>query len=280
MSADNIPEAKCKLHSPEELDAIQQGSEEQAQKAAADEAAARAAENEVGEKFADDPESEDAKKARTEARQKTENALLEKKEKEQAAERMKGLVTGAKGLWTSARSAAAAAAAAAGKKEGDEAAIEEIFGGLRSEIEQKPATHRWTTQTLVDLATARAKGEKPPEKPEPGGVDPASVPGGQPPGGNPEDAADAAAMKRFQPGDDGAERDWMDGDYGAPAVGDNQAPVSAVPEARALSRAMNGIFSALSPDEAKKAGFPVDMAEGGTRPAVAMLSAGEAAKLG
>ena len=87
-------ENKCKLHSPEELAEYEKAAETAAQAAADAESAARAAEAQVGEKFADDPESEDAKKARMEARSATENAVLAKAAKTAALEQTKRMCKG------------------------------------------------------------------------------------------------------------------------------------------------------------------------------------------
>ena len=268
-------ETKCKLHSPEELAEYEKAAETAAKAAADAEAAARAAEDQVGEKFADDPESEDAKKARSEARSATENAVLAKAAKTAALEQTKKNVQGAQQLWTQAQAAAHAALTAAGKKADDDAAFEEVFQGIQSEIESNAPTKRWTAKELGDLALAKAKGETPPENPDPGGPDPADIPGGEPGGGDPEDAATKKALSRYRPAAGEEDKDWMRGDFGIPTLDDNGSPIEAIPEARTMSRALDGIFRVMAADEAKKKGKPVEKADGGVRDAVTMMTPDE-----
>ena len=55
----------------------------------------------------------------------------------------------------------------------------------------------------------------------------------------------------------------MRGDFGIPTLDDNGSPIEAIPEARSMSRALDGIFRIMSAEEAKKAGKPVEKAEAG-----------------
>ena len=149
------------------------------------------------------------------------------------------------------------------------------FREFRAFLQDKGTPGYWNTpdelgrKVATTLAPLLAKSDRP------GWVRGDSTPTG----GDPGQAVRAKAVARLIPGGNGKPLDWMDGTFAIPLESESAGPLKTLPNGAKMLSGVDALMRALSPEEARKAGLPVDKAKGGVLDAVVMLSPEEAAEL-